>query len=89
MISTGSKPPADFEAIQRIKSWVRELFDLHENDVITVMELKCLEDDCPDVETVIGVLGEPGKARKHKLMKPIAEVSRGDIAGLAARGTYG
>jgi hypothetical protein len=89
MILIGGKPPADREAIHRIKGWVRELFGLGEDDVVTVMELKCLEDDCPDVETVIGVLGEPGKARKHKLLKPAAEVSRLDIADLATRGTHG
>jgi hypothetical protein len=62
---------------------------LPDNTVVTVMELRCREDDCPDVETVIGVLGEPGKARKHKLPKPLADVTREDVMSLAARGTHG
>ncbi len=45
---------------------------------ITVMELRCAEDDCPDVETVVGVL-EPGTQRKLKVFKPLAEVTREDL----------
>jgi hypothetical protein len=85
----GQKPPSNPEAIARIKGWVYELFGIPEETTLTVMELRCHEDDCPDVETVIGVLDEPGKARKHKLMKPMGEVTREDIASLAARGTHG
>jgi hypothetical protein len=56
---------------------------------VMVSELRCAEDDCPDVETVIAVLGEPGKARKHKLLKSMSEVTRDDVMNLAARGTHG
>ncbi len=59
------------------------------NSGICWFELRCAEDDCPDVETVIAVFGEPGKARKHKLLKPVTEVSRSDVRTLAARGTHG
>jgi hypothetical protein len=83
------RPPAAAEAAARVKGWVREVMGLPDDIVVSVMELRCQEDDCPDVETVVAVLGEPGKARKHKLLKPLADVTREDVMNLAARGTHG
>jgi len=88
MINLFAPKPPQTEAIGRIKEWVYELFELPEENTITVMELRCQEDDCPDVETVIGVFGEPGKALKHKVMKPLSEVTREDVVALAALGTH-
>jgi hypothetical protein len=82
-------PKSDREMTKRIKDWACELFGLADDATIIVAELRCQEEDCPDVETVIAVLGEPGKARKHKLFKPMAEVTREDVMSLAARGTHG
>ena len=87
MFSQGSQ--SDPEVTSRIKEWVREVMGLSDDVVVMVSELRCAEDDCPDVETVIAVLGEPGKARKHKLLKPASEVTRDDVISLAARGTHG
>jgi len=85
----GQRPAPDLEANARVKGWLRELLGLPDDAVVMVSELRCQDDDCPDVETVIAVMGEPGKARKHKLFKPLADVTREDIASLAARGTHG
>lgn len=75
--------------IARIKGWVKQVMGLANDVTVMVTELRCAEDDCPDVETVIAVLGEPGKARKHKLPKPMSEVTREEVVALAARGTHG
>ncbi len=83
------QPQPDLEVIARIKGWARELFGLTEDASVVVSELRSQEGDCPDVETAIAVLGEPGKARKHKVLKPMDEVTRSDIMSLAARGTHG
>jgi len=85
----GQKPAHDPNLNARINGWVREALGLEEEVVVMVTELRCAESDCPDVETVIAVLGEPGKARKHKLLKPLSEVTRFDVLSLAARGTHG
>ena len=57
-----------------IKAWVNEALDIDENVSITVAELACRDENCPDVETVIGIL-EPGSAiqtvRIHASMKDI------------------
>ena len=87
LIGGGTRPDPDDS--KRVKEWVRELMCLPDDTVVTVMELKCQEEDCPDVETVIGVLGGPGQTRKHKLMKSISEVTKFDIMSIAASGTYG
>lgn len=81
-------PKSDPEITNRIKQWVREVMALPEEVVVMVSELRCAEDDCPDVETVIAVLGEPGTARRHKLLKPMNEVTHNDVISLAARGTH-
>lgn len=85
----GQTPRSDPAVISCVKAWAREAFDLQDDVTIMVTELRCTEDDCPDVETVIAVLGEPGKARLHKLLKPAAEVTRDEVIALAARGTHG
>jgi hypothetical protein len=85
----GQQPKPNLEVATRIKGWARELFGLPEDTTVMVSELRCQEEDCPDVETVIAVLGEPGQARKHKVLKPMAEVTRDDVLSLAARGTHG
>lgn len=85
----GQPPKPDIEVVRRVKQWAHEAFGLPDNGVVMVTELRCAEDDCPDVETVIAVLGEPGKARRHKLLKPVGEVTRDEVIALAARGTHG
>ena len=63
-----------------IKSWIREVMDLPSDVPITITELACRDEGCPDVETVIGVL-EPGipikTVRVHASMK---DVQRADVA---------
>jgi len=68
-----------------IKGWVRELLELHEDTSLTVAELACRDEGCPDIETVIGIL-EPSKPivtiRVHSTM---AEVTKLDVAEAAQK----
>jgi hypothetical protein len=75
----GQKPAHDPAVVEWIKGWARDLLGLGDDVTVTVMQLNCAEDDCPDVETVVGVL-EPGNQRKCKVLKPVAEVTRDDLA---------
>lgn len=75
----GQKPSHDPAVALRVKGWAREMLGLGDDVAVTVMQLNCAEDDCPDVETVVGVL-EPGSQRKFKVLKPLAEVTRDDLA---------
>jgi hypothetical protein len=75
----GEKPSHDPAVIDRLKSWAREMLALDETVRVMVTELRCGETDCPDVETVIALLDVPGQARKLKVSKPLAEVTRDDL----------
>ncbi|MDB5307815.1 MAG: hypothetical protein JWO38_2017 [Gemmataceae bacterium] len=78
----GEKPRADPGAIARVKGWAADLFNVPADATVMVTELRCAEDGCPDVETVIAVLGGRGPTRSHKVPKPAANVTREDVAAL-------
>ena len=69
---------------QRIKELVRKRFGLDEAATLMVSELRCHEDGCPDVETVIAVMGGGQANLTWKIAKPMAQVDAGDIAALPA-----
>jgi hypothetical protein len=73
-----------------IKRWAIEAFGLDDDAGGTVMvtELRCTEPGCPPLETVIALLGDSGPPRQHKIHKPMAEVTAGDLARLAAPGDH-
>lgn len=63
----------------KIKTWVREALNLPEGIAISVIELACRDEGCPDIETVIGIL-EPDKPIKTiKIHLEMAEVTQVDI----------
>ncbi len=66
-----------------IKDWVREFMDLPDDTTLTVAELACRDEGCPDIETVIGIL-EPGKpATTIRIHAPMADVKRAEVADAA------
>ncbi|MEM9631471.1 MAG: nitrate reductase [Pseudomonadota bacterium] len=67
-----------------IKGWVRELMELPEDTPITVVELSCRDDGCPDIETVIGVLEPDKPIMKLRVHATMIEVTRTDVAKAAA-----
>lgn len=72
----GTRSP-DPSLVRSIKEWAREVLGLDANAVLAVSELRCMEEGCPEVETVIGV---PGSGRPPvKVSKPMADVAREDI----------
>lgn len=68
-----------------VKAWTRELMNLPEDTPITVAELACRDEGCPDIETVIGVL-EPDKPiatfRIHTTMPEVTRASIADAIGV-------
>ncbi len=66
-----------------IKDWVREVMKLPDDITMTVAELACREEGCPDIETVIGIL-EPGKAiTTIRIHAQMADVKRVDVVEAA------
>lgn len=68
------------EKTQQIKAWVRDLYGLDDTVGLSLTQLVCREDGCPDIETVIGIL-RPGRAIETlRLHKAIDAVTESDIA---------
>lgn len=64
----------------RIRDWIRDVCDLPDGATLMVQELRCLEPECPDVETVV-LLGMRSQGSvRYRVAKPAAEVTRDDIA---------
>jgi len=77
----GSRP-SDPALVARLKQWTAEVFGLRSDVSILVTELRCNEEGCPDVETVIAVFTAPGQPLPLKIFKPMQEITRADVAGL-------
>ena len=72
----------EVDSIIKIKNWVRETFKLTEYETVLITELKCYEEGCPPVETVIVVLrGGTGK-EQYKFHKRMDEISFEDIKNI-------
>ena len=63
----------------RIKDLVRARLTLDEAETLMVSELRCHEDGCPDIETVVAVIGAGGARRSWKLAKPMAAIEAADL----------
>ena len=63
-----------------IKAWVRQLVSLPQDTPVSVVELACRDDGCPDIETVVGIL-EAGKLiRTIRVHMAMADVTYDAIA---------
>ncbi|MER8523155.1 nitrate reductase [Mesorhizobium sp. M1076] len=68
------------EKSRQIKAWVRELRKLHDDVVVSITELACRDKDCPDIETVIGIMRPGEKIETIRIHRPITEVTREDVS---------
>lgn len=59
-----------------IKAWVRDALDLPEDTPISIAELACRDEGCPDIETVIGILKPDQPIVTFKLHHPISEITQ-------------
>ena len=79
---SGKNQEKDVATILKIKNWVRETFKLTEYETVLVTELKCHEEGCPPVETVIVVLREGTGKEQYKFHKRMDEISFEDIKNI-------
>jgi len=75
MLDLDDLPKPDPAALARVKQWVRSSCRLPEDVPVLVTELRCREEGCPPVETVIAVMFAPGLRWQHKLHKPAAAIA--------------
>jgi hypothetical protein len=88
MISFG-RPAVDKErlaAIHRVKAWARDTLESADpvrfsEDVMELMvsEVKCLEEGCPPLETVVCLLLENEPSTKMTIRQPVVDVQRGHV----------
>ena len=81
----GSRPRHDPAVVERLRQWTAEALGLPDGVSVLVTELRCAEEDCPDVETVVAVLDTPGQPRTFKVLKPLGEVTRDDLRAALTR----
>jgi hypothetical protein len=67
------------EAVRRVKAWVSSYARADEADAVMVTELRCAEQGCPPIETVLALLRRGEEPRKWKVHKPIALVTELDV----------
>ena len=72
MFSNPKKQNAD--QTNRVKALVRDIWDIDEGVVIMVSELKCYEDGCPDLETVVVLMDEGAQPKTIKINKCLSEI---------------
>lgn len=75
----GGKPGV-VETARRLKTWAREVLALDEDDIVSVSELACARPGCAPRQTVVLLLLAGGGIRQMSIHRPMAEVSREDIA---------
>jgi hypothetical protein len=69
------------DAVRRVKAWVFLHAGLEADDTVMVTELRCMEEGCPPIETVIAVLRQGAEPRRWKLHKRVVEVTEDDVRG--------
>jgi nitrate reductase delta subunit len=78
MLAFIRKSPERSAALDRVREWVRERFELPEESAILVAEVACAVPGCPPIETVIAFWSD--ERRHHlKIFKPVAEVVEDDL----------
>ena len=76
------KSKVGLEKARQLKELVREVWALPEEVIISVMEVECMEANCPDSEINIVLMSDGCEARLFKVYKPLAEVTSDDLVGL-------
>ncbi|RWK31633.1 nitrate reductase [Mesorhizobium sp.] len=67
------------EKTRQIKVWVRRACGLDDDVVVSVTELACRKNGCPDIETVIGIMRPGEKIETIRVNKAIADMTSHDL----------
>jgi len=83
LIGAPSNRPS-LQAVRRIKRSLHEALGLSDDDLITVTQLACFEEDCAPLETVIGLLRPSRPQLQHKVHKETDAVEAADLVEVCA-----
>ena len=76
------KPKIASTKVRQLKESVRDVWALPEEVVISVIEVECMEANCPDMEINIILMSDGSESRLFKIYKPLAEVTFDDLLRL-------
>ena len=62
-----------------IKTWVRDELDLSDDTPISIAELACHQENCPDLETVIGVMETDKPIATYRIHLSISDITRNEL----------
>ena len=79
MLTTFKRPVVPRDAVERVKAWTRERFELPVEAPVFVSEVACRVPGCPPLETVVAFWTEGEERRHFKVFKPVAEVAEEDL----------
>jgi hypothetical protein len=72
-------------AIAAVKNAVNLHLGLGEDDYVMVTELRCAEEGCPPLETVVAVMRKDRPKQAYKIHKPIGVITAADLQDLFAK----
>jgi nitrate reductase delta subunit len=78
MLGFTNKDPKNHEALEQVRQWTRERFELPTEAVILVAEIACTLPGCPPLETVVAFWLDD-KRHQFKIFKRPAEVILEDL----------
>lgn len=84
MLNMFNNSSLDPNAIARVKAMVTEAFQLPDDALLSLAELRCHETGCLPIETVITARAHGTDMRDWRIGKPIAEITQADIALLTS-----
>ncbi len=79
MLQSFKKSPEHLAALDRVKAWTREHFNLPENAAIFVSEVACELPGCPPLETVVAFWTADGTRHHFKIFKRVEAVVVEDL----------
>jgi hypothetical protein len=79
MLMQSRKKPEHLQALDRVKAWTRERFNLAPDIAILVAEVSCTLPGCPPLETVVAFWTGNEQRHQFKLFKPVTEVVPDDL----------
>lgn len=79
MFSPIQKSPHHLKAVERLKTWTRERFQLGEGSVIFAAELACPLPGCPPLETAVTFWNPQGQRYHFKIFKAVEEIAIDDL----------
>jgi hypothetical protein len=79
LLRTHRKRPEHLAAIDRVRDWTRERFNLPDDAAILVSEVTCALPGCPPLETVVAFWTASDTRHHFKVFKPVAEMVEDDL----------